>query len=169
MNIYEIKAEYAAVLDAYSQGLDEAVDEETGEIIPLKDYLDKLEGEIKEKITSVALFIKNRQAMVDAIDNQIKILKKRKESEQQKIADAENYLRQATEEHNFEDKDGRFVIKFKKNPASVQIAKGAVVPPEYLRRKIITEPDKKALKAAIKAGKTFDGITLTQAIGMSVK
>jgi hypothetical protein len=169
MNIYELKAEYGAVLEAYSQGIDEAIDKETGEIISLKEYLDGLEGEIKEKITNVALFIKNRQAMVDAIDNQAKILKERKSREEKKIADAENYLRQATEEHNFEDKEGRFVIKFKKNPASVQIAKGAVVPPEYLRTKTTTEPDKTALKAAIKAGKTFDGITLVQAIGMTVK
>ena len=169
MNIFELKSEYAAILDAYSQGVDDAIEEATGEVIPLKDYLDKLDGEIKEKITNVALVIKNREAMKDALKNQVKILNDRIKKEDKRIAGAENYLRLATEEHNFEDKEGRFAITFKKNPPSVQIDKNAVIPTYYMRTKTTTEPDKKKLKEALQNGETFEGINLVQAIGMSIK
>jgi len=169
MNVFEINAEILAAINAYEQGIEEAVNEETGEVVPLKDYIDKLECSKNEKINNVTLFVKNREAMIEAIKNQVKKLEERIKRETKRIADAENYIRMATEENNYEDREGRFAITFKKNPPSVQIQKGAVVPADYMRTKTTTEPDKKKLKAALQDGKKFDGISLVQAINMIIK
>lgn len=74
MRLYDIAADYLEVING---GF--IVDEETGEIIFDGDNLDELETELEDKLEACAIVYKNKQAEADAIDNEINILKKRKE------------------------------------------------------------------------------------------
>ncbi|MGQ7085432.1 siphovirus Gp157 family protein, partial [Bacillus cereus group sp. BceL107] len=59
-------------------------------------------------------------------------------------------------------------VGIQKNPASLDIAEDAVVPPEYM----IPQPpkvDKKLLLAAVKDGMQWDGITLRQSEGVRIR
>ncbi len=58
-------------------------------------------------------------------------------------------------------------VGIQKNPASLDIALDAVVPPEYL----VPQPakvDKKSLLAAVKEEMQWDGITLRQSEGVKI-
>ena len=168
MNMFELKAEINDALEAYMQGIDTYVDTETGEILPLKDYIDDLNEQKDEKITNVALFILNRKAMLDSLEKQKKVFMDKIAREKKKIEDASEWLREATDEKKFEDEDGRFTISYRKTE-SIQIDDGADLPEEYVTTKIETKPDKVALKKAIKDGQEIAGVSLVSKMSMSVK
>ena len=53
MRIYEIEEEIQKVLDAFEQGIEEAVNEETGEVKSLADYLEELNATKETKINNL--------------------------------------------------------------------------------------------------------------------
>ena len=62
-----------------------------------------------------------------------------------------------------------WAAKVAKKPASVQVAEGAQLPPEYLRIKTTEEPDKAKLKAAIEAGADIEGVSIVQGFRLAIK
>ena len=61
-----------------------------------------------------------------------------------------------------------FVISVKQCPESVQIAPGAMIPDEYLRHPE-PEPNKVAIKEALKAGRDVPGCSLERNEKLEIK
>jgi hypothetical protein len=50
----------------------------------------------------------------------------------------------------------------------VEIDPSAAIPSEYMRQKVIVEPDNEALKKGIKEGKVIDGVHLQQTTRLEI-
>jgi hypothetical protein len=165
MRIYEIEEEIQKVLDAFEQGIEEAVNEETGEVKSLADYLEELNATKETKINNLGCYCKNTQYLIDGLKAEKKNLDERMKVAQKKLDSAMEYLKTVTEGKKYETP--QFTVSYRKSQ-SVEIKDGADIPPEFL---VPQEPkaDKKALKKAMKDGAVFEGISLVEKVNMSVK
>lgn len=168
MNLYEINA--AIENFAFE------VDEETGEILNA-DALDALEMARDEKIDNTACLIKNIFADEDAINAQIEILKseieelsKRKKQKHNRGESLKRYLSGFLNGEKFES--ARCKISYHSSEA-VELEAGFTAwaektRPDLMRYKL-PEPDKKAIKAALKEGEAIEGAALIKTVSMSIK
>ena len=153
MNLYEIDN---AILNC--------VDMETGEVVDL-DKLTTLQMERDQKIENIGCWIKNLLADVEALKAEKENLAKRQKAAENKAASLKGYLSRYLAGEKF--KSARVAISYRSN-SSVDIAEGAVVPEEYLKYSEPT-PDKVGLKAALKSGKEYPGITLVTSQSIQIK
>lgn len=135
MTLYEIDA---AILDC--------IDAETGEIID-PDRLDALQMERDVKIENVAIWQKECVAEAEAIAAEIRKLTARKQSAERKAESLKAYLMMALDGQKF--RTPRVSVSYRKSQAVV-VDDLDLIDPKYL--KVKTEPDKTALKDALKAG-----------------
>lgn len=159
MTLFEINKE---LMDAY----DKAVDPETGEINESwMTSIEQLEGMKKDKIKNVALWIKNLSAEAEALKAEKMAFAERQKQCENKIANLKQYIMFATEGQKFETTEVK--ISFRNTPV-VEIAEGTILPEQYLRFKD-PEPDKTALKEALKAGEVIDGCALVNSVSVQIK
>lgn len=153
MNLYEIDNE---ILNC--------VDMETGEIVDL-DKLNSLQMERDQKVENIGCWIKNLLADAKALKEEKDNLVKRQKAAENKAESLKRFLSSYLNGEKF--KTTRVAISYRSN-SSVDIAEGAVVPEEYLRYSEPT-PDKIGLKAVLKAGDKFPGITLVTSQNIQIK
>ena len=140
MNLYEIENE---ILNC--------VDMETGEIVDI-EKLESLQMERDQKIENIGCWIKNLLADARAL-------------KEEKAASLKAYLSSYLNGEKF--KTAKVAISYRKSD-SVDIAEGAVIPEEYLKYSDPT-PDKIGLKAALKAGEKFPGISIVTSSNIQIK
>lgn len=153
MNLYEI-----------NEAIMNCVDEETGEIIDL-EKLEALQLQRDEKIEGLGCWIKN--LLSDA--EQLKA-EKDKFGERQKICEnkatrLKEYLQGFLDGEKY--KSPKLVISYRKTE-SVDVPDWRMIPEKYLRHKD-PEPDKSAIKKAIKDGQQIPGCGLIAAQSMLIK
>lgn len=142
------------------------IDDETGEIIDSNlDTFDELMMERSNKIENVALWIKNLRADAEAYKAEAQAFTDRKRTAERKIETLTRLLEITLRGQKF--KTDRVQISYRKSD-SVQIDKDAKLPDEYLRFKE-PEPDKTALKKALKDGIKIEGAWLEERLNMQVK
>lgn len=153
MTIYEIDSQ---ILDC--------IDEETGEILDV-ERLEQLIQDKQDKIESVACWYKNVVAESAAIKAEIAALKERKAHDDTLAENLKKYLSDALCGEKF--KTAKVAISYRKS-STVEVDDVYKVPDEYLTYKE-PEPDKMALKAAMKAGKKFNGVRLVDKTNILIK
>lgn len=153
-NLYEI-----------DQAILECVDLETGEIID-QDRLDGLMMERSAKIESVALWVKNLESDAVAYKAEKEAFAAREKQASEKAKRLKEWLARACEGEKFNT--AKCAVSFRKSEA-VEIAEGATIPEEYMRTKTTTEPDKTAIKTALKDGKEIDGCRLSTKLNTNIK
>lgn len=152
MNLYEIDA---AIMDC--------IDTETGEVLdPAK--LDALNLARDEKVEGVACWVKNLKAEISAIKTETASLKERQEAKEKKLESLTAWLMNALDGRKFET--AKCSVRFRCSDV-VDVSDDAAVPAEYQRIK--TEPNKAAIKAALKAGESVPGCALVASVSMTVK
>lgn len=155
MTLYEI-----------DQKIVDLIDDETGEIIDSNiGTFESLMMERSKKIENVALWIKNLRADAEAYKAEAQAFVDRKKAAERKIETLTRLLEITLRGQKF--KTVRVQISYRKSD-SVQIDKDAVLPDEYLRFKE-PEPDKVALKKALKDGVKIEGAWLEEKLNMQVK
>ena len=152
MNIYEIDA---AML--------ECIDPETGEVDA--ERLEALNLLREQKIENAALWLKNLKSDVTDLKAEKKAFEDRIKSKQNKIDSLTAYLMAALNGQKFETP--RCAISYRKSE-SVNVTDLSKIPTDYLRF-APAEPDKTAIKAAIKAGETVDGAELIERKTVTIK
>jgi len=164
-NLYEINSEIDRLID-------EAIDEETGEISEENfDKLTALELRKEELVKHIALKYKGIVAFTNAIADEIKRLqadKKRLEKLQERI---ESYVA-----NNVDGKTEGvgFKITFRESEA-VEVDEFADLPklhtlmPEIVEKRIEFKVDKTAAKKLIKTGINISGLTLVKRNNISIK
>lgn len=155
MKLYELTAQYRSL---------EAL--EASEDIPpdvIRDTLEGLTGELQDKATNVALFIRNLESTADAIDEAAETMRKRGARLRERAQSLQQYLLLNMQSCGITKIESPFfTLAVKKNPPSVIITDEEAIPDEYM---VTPEPpppppkrpDKKAIAAALKAGKEVPG------------
>lgn len=166
MNIYEIDSAMAALMEAQERGAEEAVDED-GEILPIEVLIDRLAMSRNEKIENAACLLKNYRAEADALKAEEKALSDRRKAAERQVGRLQDYLRFALNGEKFSS--ARAAVSFRTS-ASVSVFDSDALPTEY--RRIIPETyeaDKKAISAAIKAGRDVPGARIEYTQSVTVK
>lgn len=153
MNLYEIDS---AIMNC--------VDMETGEIIDM-EALENLQMERDQKIENIGCWIKNLLADAKALKEEKDNLAARQKSAENKVASLKAYLSSYLNGEKF--KTAKVAISYRKSD-SVDISEGAVIPDEYLKYSDPT-PDKIGLKAELKAGEKFPGISIVTSSNIQIK
>ena len=159
MTIYEI-----------DQAIMECVDLETGEIIDT-EQLDKLQMEREKKLENVACWIKDLKAEAEALKAEKQALANRQKVAENKAESLKKYLAYALDGQKFST--AKCAVSFRTTESVEVTAEGL----ENLMRDgkddLLTyktpEPNKTAIKQAIKDGLNVAGVQLVQNISTIIK
>ena len=153
MTLYEI-----------DQRIMECWDPETGEILD-EQRLDELQIARDTKIENIALWIKNLKSDKEALKAEKESFAQRQKAAENKIESLTRYLEAALNGEKF--KTPKVAITYRKSEQIV-ITDGVQLDDQYLRYKA-PEPDKTAIKEAIKSGVEIDGVSLETRMNMQIK
>ena len=153
--------------------IDEAIlnciDTETGEIIDA-DQLDKLQMERDTKLENVACWIKDLKAEAEAIKTEKQILANRQKVAENKAESLKKYLAYALGGKKFST--AKCAVSFR-NTESVEVTEEGLEALMKEHDELLTykapEPNKTAIKQAIKDGLNVAGVQLVQNISTIIK
>ena len=161
MTLYEIDERLANILDFDG----DLVDAETGEMVSTED-LEALEIARADKIEGWGLWLKNRAAELEAIKAEAKKLTERAAALSSKIEGSKQryQLYLAGEKIS----TPRLSVSYRKSQA-VEILDEDSIPTNFMRKKVTFEPDKTAIKDAIKKGEEIPGAALVDRQSMIIR
>ena len=158
MTIYEI-----------DQAIMECVDLETGEIIDT-EQLDRLQMERDAKLENVACWIKDLKAEAEALKNEKQALAERQKVTENKMESLKKYLAYALDGKKFST--AKCAVSFR-NTESVEITPEGLEALMKEHDELLTykapEPNKTAIKQAIKDGLNVAGVQLVQNVSTIIK
>ena len=158
MTIYEI-----------DQAIMNCVDAETGEIIDT-EQLDKLQMERDTKLENVACWIKALKAEAEALKNEKQALAERQRVAENKAESLKNWLASALQGEKF--KTPKCAISFRKSEA-VEVTDEGLNNLMKEHDELLTykapEPNKTAIKQALKDGLSVEGVQLIQNTSTIIK
>ena len=159
MKLYEIKKEILELLQ------DDDMDMTDPQVIA---RLTAIKMEREEKISNIARLYKSLEAEADAIEGEAKKQNDRAKSKRNKAEWLRRYLSaNYIFETPFEDQYCK--VSFRKSE-SVDVFKGIdEIPEQFVRTKITKEPDKTAIKDAIKAGEKIDFAVIIEKKNIQIK
>lgn len=149
------------------------LDEENADKQCITDTIESLQFNLEEKVDNCLKLVKNYEADVNSIDEEIRRLQLLKNGKQTNIKNIKEYLKNNLEALNKDKVEtSLFKVTVKRNPPKVMILEEHDVPAEYL--KIKYEVDKSELKNALQdeeKAKTLNelGITLVQDTSLLIK
>lgn len=158
MNLYNIKSEYLNIAAQLTEG----------ELTPeLEQALIITESNLQEKAINYGYVIKNFESEVDIIETEIKRLNALKKTRINAVDKLKNNISDAMQLFGIiEVKAPTFKMNFRKSE-SVEIYDG--LSQEYITEKISYQPDKIAIKNAIKEGKTVNGAGIIINYNLQIK
>ena len=154
-----------ASLYEIDQAILECVDCETGEIVD-QEKLDGLMMERSAKIESVALWVKNLESDAVAYKAEKEAFAYREKQASDKAKRLKEWLAKVCEGEKFST--AKCAVSFRTSE-SVAIAEGAIIPEEYMRTKTASEPDKTAIKDALKKGVEIVGCQIVTKLNTNIK
>ena len=138
--------------------LTKMVDAETGEVNEeILAEVEQLECEMDTKIEQCGLYIKNRTAFVDSLTTEINALKKRRETEMNRIERTCEYVNSILKGKVKEFPKVAFKYRASR---SVNIVNEDLVPDELCNFKTTRSPAKTEIAKLLKAGKSVPGCVL---------
>ena len=161
MTLYEMTDNYKAVLEmAQNPDIDEQA---------IKDTLEAIQGDIKEKADGYAKVIKELDWETDKLTAEIKRLTDRKNAIQNNKAYMKQILKEAMiATGNLKFRTDLFSFNIQKNPPALVVDDEKAIPQEYL---ISQEPkvDKKAIIDFIKNGNDVPYAHIEQSEGVRIR
>lgn len=165
MNLFQINDRIQEAIEK----MFETVNPETGEVEAGSiEELESLQETRRDKLDACGAYIKNLEAEAAALKAEADALAKRADSKK-KAENIRNYVKAAmitAGEQKFEST--RVVFSFRSSEA-VSIRDEGSLPKKYLVKKVTTQPDKAAIKAALKAGLKVRGAELVENQNLQVK
>ena len=158
MTLYEIN-------EQIKNAIEFGFDPETGEILD-STALEQLQIDRDEKIENICLFIKDLIAEAAAIKTEEVALAGRRMHTENKVQSLKRYLQAMLDGQKW--KSSKAVVSYRKTQ-SVVVDDLDQIPTDFMRIKTVSEPDKVAIKDALKDGKEVAGCHLEEGQSMSVK
>lgn len=152
MHLYELTEGYLQAFEALQ------VDEDGN----MQGYeaLEKLAGELDDKLEAVACFIKDQRGEVEKFKAEEKALAARRKQLESREKWLTNYLQGQMEAVGREEfATARCKLSFTKS-SKVNVLDMDLLPEEYRREVTTIEPDKKALLPLLRAGEEIPGVEL---------
>ena len=140
------------------------IDPDTGEITDFEAF-EQLQLDREQKLENAALLIKNCEADIAAYKAEQAEFDKKIERTKRTLESVKRFLSQALNGEKF--KTSKVSCSWRNTP-SVEIEDVTLIPEEFLRTKV-AEPNKEAIKKALKAGFDVCGAKLVTKQSMSVK
>jgi hypothetical protein len=158
MNLYNIKSEYLAIAHELTEG----------ELTPeLEQALIITQENLQEKAINYGYVIKNFESEVDIIEDEIKRLNALKKARQNAVDKLKTNISDAMQLFGIlEVKAPTFKMNFRKSE-SVEIFEG--LDQEFITEKVSYQPDKIAIKNAIKEGRQINGAALVTNLNLQIK
>lgn len=144
-------------------------DDQTGEVFASLNELDEYEAAYKDKLEACAIWIKERKAFAEAIENEIKALQKRLKTERNKIDYMSGYV--LSHMGNLEDgklETPKVTVSTRRSVRTV-ITDETKLPDELVKVKTEITPDKTAIKKAIMSGHEVPGAELEDNISLQIR
>ena len=154
-----------ASLYEIDQEIMQCLDMETGEIID-PERLNALQMERTSKIENVALWIKNLQADANAYKAEKDAFAEREKKALAKVDSLKKWLATACDGQKFNT--WRCSVTFRKSER-VEVLDETKLPQELLKATCIVQPDKAAIKEALRAGEIIDGCALVTQYNPTIK
>lgn len=143
--------------------MDRAIDPDTGELSEAGiAELRALTAAAQHSTADLACYIRELELEAEAVKAMLSAAADRATRLTARAAKWRNYLLETMDLAGLNVvKDPRITLTIKTNPPAVQIADDAAIPPGYYREiPARIEPDKTAIKAALKAGEVIPGVSL---------
>lgn len=140
-----------------------------------RDTLEALQGDLSTKVSNVAQFLRNQEALADAIDGAADSMAKRSKALRNRAQWLREYLLVNMQASGITKIESPYLkISVRANPESVLIFDEEAIPSQYLTTPPPSpppapRPDKTAIKAAIKGGAHVPGCELRQGFRLEVK
>lgn len=161
-SLYHVSAETKAAIDQI-MALEDDVPQEV-----INDTLEAVMGELEVKQASVAAYIMNVKADVEAMKNYERSVRERRQRTEKRISSLMSSLMTSMQINNQREVPSlEMSIKIKRNPAKVVITNDRLLPPEYVR--IVKEAEKAKIKEALAAGETVEGAILEHSERLEIK
>ncbi len=158
MNLYQIKNEYLTLASQLEQG----------ELTPeIEQQLQINEEQLKEKAINYGYVIRSFEYDNDVIDAEIKRLKQLKEQKENAIDKLKSAVSDAMQLYGIEKIDSPTLkLSFRKSE-SIEVSDN--LDKKYFIEKITLQPDKNAIKQAIKQGEQVEGAVLVTNYNIQIK
>lgn len=159
MKLFELTQSYQQVLEIAEQ-----LDAET-----LKDTLDSINDAVEQKVENTAFVVKQLEANISVIDEEIKRLQTMKGTQANNIKSLKLYLQESMEKVGLDKVQGKLIkIAIQNNPQSVEVLNENVIPKNYF---VEQKPklDKKALLADLKGGAQVEGVEIKQSRSLRIR
>ena len=126
-------------------------------------------GRTDEKLGNIGAYIKNLEAEAAAIKTERDNLKKRMDSKQREIDRLKEYVSNSLLSNNEKKMETSRVAFSFRSSEQVEIHDQEQIPKEYMKEKTTYDPDKTAIKNAIKGGQEVAGCELIQKQNLQIK
>ena len=137
-----------------------------------EDKLANLSGELADKATAVAMFVRNIEATVDAMKQAEKQIADRRKAKEAKAERIRSYLLENMLRIGISKIDTPyFSLSVRKNPPAVEVINLDAIPDEYLDIPPLPQPvlNKNRLKDDLKNGVIVEGARLTAGHSLQIK
>lgn len=161
MKLYEINEQLERLLELDTERM---VDTETGEILSA-EQINELMMAREEKIEGCLLVIKNKEYEAECIAAEIKKLTERKRALENKAKWLRGYVSNSLNGEKFST--ARVAVTYRKGEKVEITCPTTELPENY--RTIKYDPDRIALKEALKNGEEIDGVQLVTTLNMQIK
>ena len=139
LSLYNITDKFIEIMDKVQDG--EITEEEYNELG------EELAVALQNKSIGIIGYIQNKEALIDAVDTQIKRLQELKKAESNSIDKFKQYVKENMEKlgiQKLETEIGKMSIT--KNPLSVEIQNEDEIPAQFKQEVVTTKIDKTAIK-----------------------
>ena len=161
--LFQLAAEYRQVADKLH---DLDLDEQT-----IADTLESFGGDLQEKATNVAKFIRNLESDAEKIEDAAKAMLDRAKAYKRKADSIKRYLHNNMEISGITKIESPwFVLSIRQNPESVSVDDESSIPRDYFKEIPATyQLDKTLVKKAIKDGYEVPGCHLQRTTRLEIK
>lgn len=128
-----------------------------------QDTLEAVIGQFEIKAQSVIAYTLNQSKEIELLEAHIKTMQDRLKTLKSAQNSLQEYLKINMQRAGIQEiraNDGTFTAKIVKNPDSVDVYDMTLLDPAYIREKITYEPNKTAIKEALKNGENIQGAKL---------
>lgn len=138
---------------------------EDGEVLNI-DELDELNLAREQKIEGISLWVKNLEAEKEAVKHEKDNFADRERRLGKKIDSLKRYLTYALDGQKFSTP--KVAVSFRKSE-SVLVKDKYLIPDNYMNLSVVREPNKTAIKNALKRGEEIMGVELLEKRNISIK
>lgn len=159
MKLYELANDFLEVENL------EGVDAQTQ-----NEILNAIKVEIENKGDGIIKFIRNEEASLKVIDEEIKRLQAIKKTKNNKIKNIKDYVHHCMTTMGSKKIEGNIGrISIRKNPVALNIIDESLIPEKFIGEEVIKTINKAMIKDLLKDGEKISGCELTQSESVIIR